>query len=92
MLSALRCLPVKSLSLFQAFYEEMSLAMHVNAPAILIRLRSSRCANLARCINHYLPMNPHSVVCGEVEYRQIYRIVKYLLDKVCKFADPGYLL
>ena len=46
----------------------MSLAMHINAPAILIRLRSSRCANLARCLSHFLPVNPHSVVSWDTAF------------------------
>ena len=40
----------------------MSLAMHVNVPAVLIQLKSSRCINLSRCLNNYLRTTNNCVV------------------------------
>lgn len=51
----------------KAFFEEISLAVHLSTSAIFVPLRSMKCENLARCLNRILLQSHHHIIWVHVK-------------------------
>lgn len=63
----------------KSFSQEVSLAMHLNVPAMMIELRGGECLNLARCLSSLM----HTHQSGVVWVRLPMLPRKLLLDDLC---------